>query len=222
MREGTEEKSRDHFNCMFVIFTVCKWVLEHHFRAVTIHLQTLHSWPWCSSHCGYKGGMVSCKGPGFLWRGPGLTVRDLGSNPPSGMNYLGDPELITISLSSRLSIHKITTLKVLSCFTISIIGQLIRSQVKACPDPGDLYWLLKLLMVMSQCILEKVKTSTIGKAVSSETWTRSCEQYLSQGHITAENKTNDPFFWVIFAFLSMMFPGQHYYCSRWTRRLLRI
>lgn len=70
-----------------------------------------------------------------MWRGPELTVRDLGSNPPSGTNYLGDPELITIP-SSRLPIQKITTSKALSSFTISIISLLVRSQVNACTDSG--------------------------------------------------------------------------------------
>lgn len=50
-------------------------------------------------------------------KGPGLTVWDLGSNPPSDANRLSDPELITIFLNSGLPHHKMTLSKVLSCLT---------------------------------------------------------------------------------------------------------
>ena len=49
---------------------------------------------------------VSMRVDSFHVKGPGRIVGDLGYNPPSGTNHLSDLELITISLSSSLPIHK--------------------------------------------------------------------------------------------------------------------
>lgn len=65
-------------------------------------------------------------------------------------------------------------------------------------------------MIVSWYPYEKLKISTTGKRLFPVGHGQShVSSVYIQGHTTAKNKTNDPSLSVIFAFLSMMSPGQH-------------